>query len=234
MTQYLLAVHMVEGQELPTPDVSRGMYADVDAVNAEIQAAGAWVFAGGLHPANVRRSSSRRGTARSGDGRAVRQDEGAARRVLGNRRGRPRRRPRLGCQGNGGVPGADRGAAVPGRGHGRGRDVEAPGSEAERAAVEHVFRDQHGATRTRTVRLGRTAHAQASPFVEAVTPEGDATSIRAHDPAAFLRRRCTRRADARVRALSPCSPTTSAKAERGNLGFPCAGNGGGRIRTSVG
>ena len=29
------------------------MYKDVDAVNDEIRAAGAWVFGGGLHPANV-------------------------------------------------------------------------------------------------------------------------------------------------------------------------------------
>ena len=29
------------------------MYADVDAVNDEIKAQGAWVFAGGLHPANT-------------------------------------------------------------------------------------------------------------------------------------------------------------------------------------
>ena len=29
------------------------VYADVDAFNAEIQAAGAWVFGGGLHPADT-------------------------------------------------------------------------------------------------------------------------------------------------------------------------------------
>jgi hypothetical protein len=53
MTQYLLAVHMVEGAEMPSEEVMQQMYADVDAVNDQIKAAGAWVFAGGLHPADV-------------------------------------------------------------------------------------------------------------------------------------------------------------------------------------
>jgi len=50
MKQYLLAVHMVEGQEPPSPEAIEQMYKDVDVVNEEIKAAGAWVFAGGLHP----------------------------------------------------------------------------------------------------------------------------------------------------------------------------------------
>jgi hypothetical protein len=53
MTQYLLAVHMVEGAEMPSEEVMQQMYADVDAVNEEIKTAGAWVFAGGLHPADT-------------------------------------------------------------------------------------------------------------------------------------------------------------------------------------
>ena len=53
MTQYLLSVHMVEGEPEPAPEVIERMYKDVDAVNEEIKAAGAWVFAGGLHPANT-------------------------------------------------------------------------------------------------------------------------------------------------------------------------------------
>ncbi|HUZ51582.1 MAG TPA: YciI family protein [Streptosporangiaceae bacterium] len=50
MKQYLLAVHGVEGQPLPSEDEMQQTYKDVDAVNAELEAAGAWVFAGGLHP----------------------------------------------------------------------------------------------------------------------------------------------------------------------------------------
>ena len=53
MTQYMLSVYMVEGAEEPAADEVEQMYKDVDAVNHEIQAAGAWVFAGGLHPATT-------------------------------------------------------------------------------------------------------------------------------------------------------------------------------------
>jgi len=53
MKQYLLSVHMVEGVEEPAPEIIQQMYADVDEFNGRLQAEGAWVFAGGLHPANV-------------------------------------------------------------------------------------------------------------------------------------------------------------------------------------
>jgi hypothetical protein len=50
MTQYLLSVHGVEGEEPPAEDVIQEMYKAVDAFNADLQASGAWVFAGGLEP----------------------------------------------------------------------------------------------------------------------------------------------------------------------------------------
>jgi hypothetical protein len=53
MTQYLLSVHMVEGTPPPSEETMQKMFRDVDAFNAEVQAAGAWVFAGGLHPPNT-------------------------------------------------------------------------------------------------------------------------------------------------------------------------------------
>jgi hypothetical protein len=53
MKQYLLAVHMVEGEEQPSEDEMQQTYKDVDTLNAQIQAEGAWVFAGGLHPAET-------------------------------------------------------------------------------------------------------------------------------------------------------------------------------------
>ncbi|MEX1125188.1 MAG: YciI family protein [Acidimicrobiia bacterium] len=53
MTQYLLSVFNVEGAEEPSPELIEKMYADVDAINAELKEAGAWVFAGGLHPADI-------------------------------------------------------------------------------------------------------------------------------------------------------------------------------------
>jgi hypothetical protein len=53
MTRYLLSVHVVEGAPTPSPDEMRQSFAAVAAVDAELQAAGAWVFAGGLHPADT-------------------------------------------------------------------------------------------------------------------------------------------------------------------------------------
>ena len=53
MTQYLLAVHMVEGQEPPPAEAMQEAYANVDRFNAKLQAQGQWVFAGGLHPADT-------------------------------------------------------------------------------------------------------------------------------------------------------------------------------------
>ena len=53
MTQYLLSVWMVEGQEPPAPDVIDQMYKAVDVFNNELKEEGAWVFAGGLHPADT-------------------------------------------------------------------------------------------------------------------------------------------------------------------------------------
>lgn len=53
MTQYLMSVYMVEGEELPPQETIERMYADVDALNGEIKREGAWVFGGGLHPAST-------------------------------------------------------------------------------------------------------------------------------------------------------------------------------------
>jgi hypothetical protein len=53
MTQYLLSVYMVEGEPTPTEEETQQAYKDVDAFNAELQAKGVWVFAGGLHPADT-------------------------------------------------------------------------------------------------------------------------------------------------------------------------------------
>ena len=50
MTQYLLSVHSVEGAPTRAREEIAPIQAAVGQVNAEMQAAGAWVFAGGLHP----------------------------------------------------------------------------------------------------------------------------------------------------------------------------------------
>src|SRR6516225_2004302 len=53
MKQYLLAVHMVDGASARPEEENQQAYQAVDAFNAEVQAAGAWVFAGGLHPSST-------------------------------------------------------------------------------------------------------------------------------------------------------------------------------------
>ena len=50
MKQYLLAVHMVEGDPVPPDEEMQRMYQAVDEFNKELQASGSWVFAGGLYP----------------------------------------------------------------------------------------------------------------------------------------------------------------------------------------
>lgn len=53
MKQYMLSVHSVEGSAPRPPEEMEEVYKGVAAYNAELQAAGAWVFAGGLHPPNT-------------------------------------------------------------------------------------------------------------------------------------------------------------------------------------
>jgi hypothetical protein len=49
MPRYLLSVHQPDGPA-PPPEVLETIMRDLEALNAELKAAGAWVFAGGLHP----------------------------------------------------------------------------------------------------------------------------------------------------------------------------------------
>ena len=51
MKQYMLGVCLVDdGTPPPSPDEIQPVYDRVAAFNNEVQAAGRWVFAGGLHP----------------------------------------------------------------------------------------------------------------------------------------------------------------------------------------
>lgn len=54
MPQYLLSVYGDEAANAATPpqDMTR-LYAQVEAFNTEVREAGAWVFAGGLHPSST-------------------------------------------------------------------------------------------------------------------------------------------------------------------------------------
>jgi hypothetical protein len=48
MTQYLLSVYQPDGPPSPAVNLER-IGRDLDALNQEMKAAGAWVFSGGLH-----------------------------------------------------------------------------------------------------------------------------------------------------------------------------------------
>ena len=54
MTQYLLAVHHTgEAPPYASEAEMQKAFQQVDAFNAELQASGAWVFGGGLHPPEI-------------------------------------------------------------------------------------------------------------------------------------------------------------------------------------
>lgn len=53
MAQYLMSVHMVDGEPIPPDEVMQKAYAAVEAFNEELKSGGQWVFAGGLHPVDT-------------------------------------------------------------------------------------------------------------------------------------------------------------------------------------
>jgi hypothetical protein len=53
MPEYMLSVHHIQGESTPTAEESQLAYEEVDAFNARLRDAGAWVFAGGLMPRDL-------------------------------------------------------------------------------------------------------------------------------------------------------------------------------------
>lgn len=54
MTHYLLSIYQPDGDGTPPPpEFLEPIMRDVEALQAELRAAGAWVFAGGLHAAST-------------------------------------------------------------------------------------------------------------------------------------------------------------------------------------
>ena len=49
MKQYLLSIYQPDGDP-PAPAILEKIMQDIEALNQELKAAGAWVFAAGLHP----------------------------------------------------------------------------------------------------------------------------------------------------------------------------------------
>ncbi|WP_216215836.1 YciI family protein [Amycolatopsis aidingensis] len=70
MQHYLLSIYQPDGDP-PAPEVLEPIMRDVEAVNEELRAAGAWVFAAGLHPpgtATVLRADGGKGEVLTTDG----------------------------------------------------------------------------------------------------------------------------------------------------------------------
>jgi hypothetical protein len=53
MKKYLLTVCYPAGSTQPPPEALQNIMRDVSALQTEMQAAGVWVFSGGLYPANT-------------------------------------------------------------------------------------------------------------------------------------------------------------------------------------
>src|SRR5829696_7643442 len=53
MQQYLISMYQPDGDEVPSPEVLGPIMQKIAGIRAELQAAGAWVFAGGLHPVST-------------------------------------------------------------------------------------------------------------------------------------------------------------------------------------
>jgi hypothetical protein len=52
MKRYLLSIYQPD-EEMPSPEFLERVMSDLDALNEEMRAAGAWVFTGGLHAAST-------------------------------------------------------------------------------------------------------------------------------------------------------------------------------------
>lgn len=78
MKQYLLSIYQPDGDP-PPPEVLEPIMKDLEAVNAEMRAAGAWVFSGGLNPPGsaAPRCRSRRRAVRGRSRRGRRGRRGA-------------------------------------------------------------------------------------------------------------------------------------------------------------
>jgi hypothetical protein len=53
LKQYLLSVRTIEGAPTRSPEEMQAAYDRVSAFNDDLQAAGSWIFAGGLLPADM-------------------------------------------------------------------------------------------------------------------------------------------------------------------------------------
>ena len=117
MKRYLLSVYQPDGDPPASVDLEQIMR-DVNTVNQEMKAAGAWVFSDGLHqPSTATVVRLERGDVLTTDG-PLRRGQGAPGRLDDRRRTGSRCRPGMGPQARSGDHLADRGTSVPGETHG--------------------------------------------------------------------------------------------------------------------
>jgi hypothetical protein len=199
MTQYLLAVHGDETAPPPSPEAMQEAFAAVDAFNAELEASGAWVFAGGLQPpgtATVVRADQGRWCSPTVRPCSPRSTSAGS----GDRGRRPRAYAGVGGQGLRRVRPARRGAPVPGGtlGRGRGAGSSSPGTIAQcgrpgrtrgRGAVDGLGR----------IRLPRGRHNPGRLVVLTQPPAQEPTMRRVPLFLATCRRRHARRGRRRRR-----------------------------------
>ena len=113
MKLYLLSIYQ-PGGGTPEPDVLEPIVRDLAALNDEMRAAGAWVFAGGLHDpstATVVRPRDDEFVVTDGPFAEGKEFLGGFTIIAG---ARPRRRAGVGPQARPGLDAAGRGAALPG------------------------------------------------------------------------------------------------------------------------
>ena len=116
MTQYLLSVHMVEGEPMPAEDViaARCTPTSTRSTRRSRRPAPGCSPAACIPPTPPRSCEVQNGEV-ADHRRPVRRDQGAARRLLDHRGRRPGRRAGVGRQGHGRLPGARSRCALPGR-----------------------------------------------------------------------------------------------------------------------
>ena len=134
MTRYLLTLYQPDGNPSPDESTSTGSAASCGALNEEMRAAGAWVFAGGLHAAETATVVRHPTATSAAHRRSVRRGQGARRRLHGSWRpttstprcaGRQARSRATGCRSR----------------CGRSRTT---GLVRARPDVERVFREEYG------------------------------------------------------------------------------------------
>ena len=139
MKQYLLSVyHPDVSESSPPPAEIDQIMADVEAVNDELRAAGAWVFAGGLYPSEHGDRAAAHRRRRDGHRRPVSGGQGAHRGNLGHQGCGPRCGAGMGPQGRP-RPAASRSRCVRSR-----RRRKAEREPLGRGDDARVFREEHG------------------------------------------------------------------------------------------